>query len=66
MIQENMHSNIMYLQSGAEYNNRKEALLKMGYSRFNKALKDDLMQFINGVNYYTENGTNPLQESSSP
>lgn len=41
-----MQSKIMYLPSGAEYNNRKEAKLKMGHSRFNKALKDGLMMFI--------------------
>ena len=41
-----MQSKIMYLPSGAEYNNRKEAKLKMGHSRFNKALKDGLMLFI--------------------
>ena len=40
-----MQSKIMYLPSGAEYN-RKEAKLKMGHSRFNKALKDGLMLFI--------------------
>lgn len=41
-----MQSNIMYLPSGAVYNNRKEAKLKMGHSRFNKALRDGQMLFI--------------------
>ena len=41
-----MQSNIMYLPSGAVYNNRKEAKLMMGHARFNKALKDGLMLFI--------------------
>ena len=41
-----MQSNIMYLPSGAVYNNRKEAKLMMGHARFNKALKDGQMLFI--------------------
>lgn len=44
-----MQSNIMYLPSGAVYNNRKEAKLKMGHSRFNKALRDGQMLFIKDI-----------------
>lgn len=41
-----MTSEMMYLPSGTVYNNRKEAKMKMGHSRFNKALRDGLMLFI--------------------
>ena len=41
-----MTTKMMYLPSGAVYNNRKEAKLMMGHARFNKALKDGLMLFI--------------------
>ena len=37
---------MMYIPSGEVYENRKEAKLMMGHSRFNKALRDGLMLFI--------------------
>lgn len=42
----NMNKKMMYLPSGEVYENRKEAKMKMGHSRFNKALRDGLMLFI--------------------
>jgi hypothetical protein len=41
-----MQSKIMYLPSGIEYNNRKEAKLMMGHANYNRALKNRLMLVI--------------------
>ena len=42
-----MTTKMMYLPSGAVYNNRKEAKLMMGHANYNRALKNRLIMFIN-------------------
>jgi hypothetical protein len=50
-----MTTKMMYLPSGAVYNNRKEAKLMMGHANYNKALKNRLMLIIDGSNLFEHN-----------
>ena len=47
-----MTTKMMYLPSGAVYNNRKEAKLMMGHANYNKALKNRLMLIIDGSDLF--------------
>ena len=48
IIPYNMNKKMIYLPSGAVYENRKEAKLMMGHANYNRALKNRLMLFIDG------------------
>lgn len=52
IIPYNMNKKMMYLPSGEVYENRKEAKLMMGHANYNRALRNRLILFINGDDFF--------------